>query len=119
MRGRFRETHFINSLFEIERDSVTNDSEVLVVNGERRLRHRSTGQESERDGDDCELKFHSCELDTRPPENRSEISYFVPVANTVWKCGLCFSRETTRTSTFLKPASSSNSCNCTSLKPSQ
>src|SRR5436190_7433029 len=45
--------------------------------------------------------------------------YFTPAANTVWKCGLCFSRETTRTSMFLNPAFSRNWCNCTSLNPSQ
>src|SRR5437899_1606542 len=46
-------------------------------------------------------------------------NHFVPVANTVWKFGVCFSRATTRTSMLLKPAFSRNWCNCTSLKPSQ
>lgn len=34
--------------------------------------------------------------------------YFKPVAKTVWKCGLSFSRETTVTSMPLKPAASSH-----------
>src|SRR5262249_59761283 len=45
--------------------------------------------------------------------------HFTPAAKTVWKCGLCFSRETTLTSMSRKPFFSSSWCNCTSLKPSQ
>ncbi len=35
---------------------------------------------------------------------RVSADYFTPVAKTVSKCGLCFSRETTVTSIFLNPA---------------
>jgi hypothetical protein len=50
LRRRIRVTHFIDSRFEIKRNGVAHNGEVLVVNGERRLsaRGQHAGQREDR-----------------------------------------------------------------------
>ena len=46
-------------------------------------------------------------------------NYLIPLAQTVGKCGLSFSRDDTLTSILSQPFYASNWCSSTSLKPNQ
>jgi hypothetical protein len=63
MCGRFGEANIVYPLLEIERDVIANDREVLIIDGERGLRRRSSGCVSGAKNSNREkFSFHGCQV---------------------------------------------------------